>query len=42
MMIAVQVDGIAKGDAYGEDGSHANFRYDACLTAVKNWASVPG
>ena len=32
-----EFDGTAKGDAYGDDGSHANFRYDAWRTSV-NWA----
>jgi endo-1,4-beta-D-glucanase Y len=32
-----EFDGRAKGDAWGDNGSHADFRYDAWRTAV-NWA----
>lgn len=32
-----EFNGAAKGDAYGDNGSHADFRYDAWRTTV-NWA----
>ena len=32
-----EFSGVAKGDAYGDTGTHDDFRYDTWCTAV-NWA----